>query len=148
MAHEYKLRRRVEFAETDVAGIMHFSNFFRYMEQAEHAFIRSLGFSVHAQTDAGVIGFPRIAAKCDYKHPLRFEDEVEIHLLVREKTEKRIGYDFVFRNLTRDPPLPVACGSITVICALAPAGGGPMQAVAIPPEMSAAIEVAPQPAGP
>jgi acyl-CoA thioester hydrolase len=43
MAFEYKVRRRVEFSETDMAGIVHYSNFFRYMEAAEHEFFRSLG---------------------------------------------------------------------------------------------------------
>ena len=46
MSYEFQITRRVEFSETDLAGIMHFSNFFRFMESAEHAFFRSLGFSV------------------------------------------------------------------------------------------------------
>ena len=46
MAFEFKLTHRVAFAETDMAGIVHFSNFFRYMENTEHAFYRSLGWSV------------------------------------------------------------------------------------------------------
>ena len=46
MAYEFKAIRRVEFAETDMAGIVHYSNFFRYMETAEHGFFRSLGLSV------------------------------------------------------------------------------------------------------
>ena len=49
MAYEFKVRRRVEFSETDMAGIVHYSNFFRYMEAAEHAFFRSLGLSIHKQ---------------------------------------------------------------------------------------------------
>ena len=143
MAYEFTSQRRVEFAETDTAQIMHFSNFFVYMEQTEHAFLRSLGFSVHSKTDAGVIGFPRTAATCEYRHPLRFEDVVDVCLRVREKTDKRICYDFAFHNTTHDPPQVAARGSLTVICALLPADGGPMQAVAIPAEIAAAIEVAP-----
>ena len=46
MAYEFKAIRRVEFADTDMAGIMHYSNFFRFMETAEHAFFRSLGLSI------------------------------------------------------------------------------------------------------
>ena len=38
--------RRVEFGDTDMAGIMHFANFFRFMEAAEPDFLRSLGLSV------------------------------------------------------------------------------------------------------
>lgn len=143
MAYEYKLQRRVEFVETDVAQILHFSVFFVYMEQTEHAFLRSLGFSVHHQTSAGLIGFPRVAASCQFKHPLRFEDEVEVQLRVREKTDKLIGYDFSFYNVSHEPPLLVAHGSTTVICALVPRGEGRMRAVAIPDEISAAIELPP-----
>jgi hypothetical protein len=44
--HEFRATRRVEFNETDLAGIVHFSNFFRYMETVEGAFYRSFGQSV------------------------------------------------------------------------------------------------------
>ena len=40
MPCEFKVVRRVEFSETDMAGIVHYSNFFRYMEAAEHGFFR------------------------------------------------------------------------------------------------------------
>ena len=99
MPSEFRLVRRVEFADTDMAGIMHFANFFRFMEAAEHAFLRSLGSSVHAVVDGRTIGWPRVRATCDYRRPLRFEDEVEVRLLVREKREKSLTYDFVFRKL-------------------------------------------------
>ena len=46
MPCEFKVVRRVEFSETDMAGIVHYSNFFRYMETAEHGFFRRLGYSV------------------------------------------------------------------------------------------------------
>jgi len=35
MVYEFKLTRPVDFVETDMAGIMHFSNFFRFMEATE-----------------------------------------------------------------------------------------------------------------
>ena len=47
MGFDFTHQRQVEFAETDMAGIVHFANFFRWMESAEHAFLRSLGHSVH-----------------------------------------------------------------------------------------------------
>jgi acyl-CoA thioester hydrolase len=43
MPCEFRITRRVEFSETDMAGIVHFSNFFRYMETAEHAFFPVTG---------------------------------------------------------------------------------------------------------
>ncbi|HCE02754.1 MAG TPA: acyl-CoA thioesterase, partial [Acidobacteria bacterium] len=43
---EFRLTRRVQFYETDSAGIVHFSVFFRYMEEAEHAMWRAAGLSI------------------------------------------------------------------------------------------------------
>ena len=53
-------RRLVEFADTDLAGIVHFANFLRYVESAEHAFFRSLGFSIHSSDGSRHEGWPRI----------------------------------------------------------------------------------------
>ena len=75
MPYEFKMKRHVEFAETDMAGIMHFANYFRYMEVVEHAFFRSLGLSVHQSSVEGMNGFARVHASCDYHAPLRYQDE-------------------------------------------------------------------------
>jgi YbgC/YbaW family acyl-CoA thioester hydrolase len=142
MPFEFKIVRRVEFAETDMAGIVHYANFFRYMESAEHAFFRSLGFSVAMRHVEPPVGWPRVHAHCDYHHPLRFEDEVEVHLLVREKKSKALSYLFKIRKLNADPPVAVARGGFTVVC-VTHAPGGKMAATHIPAEIAARIEVAP-----
>ena len=142
MAHEFTLVRQVEFSETDMAGIVHFSNFFRYMEAAEHAFFRSLGFSIHT-TDPERVGWPRVHASCDFRHPLRFEDSVEIRLLVREKREKSLVYSFIFRKLNETPPIEVAHGTLKVVCVKREAANGKMTSVAIPAEIAGKIEAAP-----
>ena len=98
MPYEFIQSRRVEFAETDMAGIAHYSEFFRYMEETEHAFFRSLGFSIDTKLDVNY-GWPRVHASCDFKQAVRFEDELEIRLLVREKKSRSIDYAFVFRKL-------------------------------------------------
>ncbi len=142
MPHEFKLVRRVEFAETDMAGIMHFANFFRFMEATEHAFFRSLGTSIHAEFGGRTIGWPRVRVQCDYKRPLRFEDEVEVHLLVREKREKSLAYEFVFHRVA-EPAEEVARGSFTVVCVAIDSGSGRMKAVPIPDPIASQIQVAP-----
>src|SRR6266571_3649408 len=116
MSYEFKLVRRVEFSETDMAGIVHYSNFFRYMEAAEHAFFRSLGFSVVTRQVDPARGWPRVHAACDFNQPLYFEDEVEIQLLVSEKKSKSLGYRFRFLKLNASPPTEVGRGSLTVVC--------------------------------
>ena len=114
-AHEFTITRRVEFSETDLAGIVHFSNFCRYMEHAEHAFFRSLDRSI-VDRDLGV-GWPRVHLSCDFKKPLRFEDEVEIQLLVyRPRPVNPSATNFVFAWPTRKPragrSLSCACAAM------------------------------------
>jgi YbgC/YbaW family acyl-CoA thioester hydrolase len=141
VAFEHKIVRQVEFSETDMAGIVHYSNFFRYMEAAEHAFFRSLGFSIHT-TAPERVGWPRVHADCDFRHQLRFEDSLEIHLMVREKRQKSLVYSIVFRKLNEDPVREVARGTLAVACVKRDADGR-MTGVPIPAAIAEKIEVAP-----
>ena len=143
MAYEFKIVRDVQWSDTDMAGIMHFSNFFRFMEAAEHAFFRSLGFSIHT-TQPERVGWPRVHADCDFSYPLRFEDSVEVHLLVRKKTEKTLVYAFIFRKLNGDTPREVARGSLAVACVKRDEETGRLKGVPIPREIADRIDVAPE----
>lgn len=142
MAYEFKAQRRVEFSDTDMAGIMHYSNFFRFMETAEHAFYRSLGFSVVDPNLDPKVGWPRVHARCDYHKPLRFEDMVEIHLLVTEKKSKALSFQFRFHKVSGDSAEEVARGALTVVC-VSHGPDGAMKAAPIPQAIADKIEVAP-----
>ena len=144
MAYEFKAVRQVEFSETDMAGIVHFSNFFRYMETAEHGFYRSLGFSVSLDRFDPPLGFPRVHAECDYKKPLRFEDFLQIHVLVKEKRSRVLTHAFRFNKVSEDGGNPqlIATGLLTVVC-VAHHPDGRLEAAAIPEPLATLIEVAP-----
>ncbi len=142
MPYEFIITRRVEFSETDMAGIMHYSNYFRFMETAEHAFFRSLGFSIVTEMTDPPVGWPRVHASCDFRRPLRFEDEVEVRLLVKEKKRKALTYQFRFRKVGDPLVGEVAVGEITVVC-LQRQPNGEMKAVAIPHSIADQIEAAP-----
>ncbi|MBL9128696.1 MAG: acyl-CoA thioesterase [Verrucomicrobiales bacterium] len=145
MASEYSITRSVEFSETDMAGIMHYSNFFRYMEAAEHAFFRSLGYSVAARPGQPKVGWPRVHASCDYRRPLRFEDEVEVRMRVVEKRSKALTYEFAFwKRLPGGSAEEVAKGRLTVVCVVHRPDGS-LEAATIPAEIADRIEVAPEP---
>ena len=141
MPHEFKLTRRIEFAETDMAGIVHFANFFRMMEATEHAFFRSLGCTIHGHDEAGTTGWPRVSAACDYRAPLRFEDEVEIHLLVAEVRARSIRYQFIFRKAADG--MEVARGTVAAVCATVDRATGKLAPVPIPERIRAQISAAP-----
>jgi acyl-CoA thioester hydrolase len=142
MPYEFKAIRRVEFSDTDMAGIMHYSNYFRFMETAEHAFFRSLGLSIVSSPNEAPVGWPRVRAECDFTSPLRFEDEVEIHLLVSEKRSKSLSYLFKFRKLNELAAREVARGALTVVCVTHEIGGK-MRACSIPPSLAEKIQTAP-----
>lgn len=145
MAHEYTRRRRVEFSETDMAGIMHFSNYFKYMEETEHAFFRSLGVTLHSYSEGEMRGFARVHAECDYRRPLHYGDEVDVRLRVSEKDASSIGYDFEFRLAGEPDGRPVASGALRVVHVGRRPGEPRMRAVPLPDEVDRAVEVAPAP---
>lgn len=143
MAYEFKKIVRVPFVDTDMAGIVHFSNFFRYMEVAEHEFYRSLGFEIHRPDLEKAVGFPRLHVACKYHSPLFFEDEVEIHLLVREVTERTLRYNFVLRRLGQDPGQVVARGESTIACIGMEKGRPLLKSIPFPQELVSQLEAAP-----
>ena len=114
MSQKFKLTRRVEFRDTDMAGIVHFSNFFIYMEQTEHEFLRSVGLGVICEVDGQKISWPRVNAQCDYKRAIRFEELIDIEVTVKRIGTKSSTYGFEF---IRDQEL-VAQGEITAVCCL------------------------------
>jgi acyl-CoA thioester hydrolase len=142
MPCEFQITRCVEFSETDLAGIMHFSNFFRFMESAEHAFFRSLGFSVARSRNGLEVCLPRVHAECDYAAPLRFEDEVQVRLLVERKGRRSLTYQFRFSRLNGSRPQEVARGRLTVACVKRQANGD-FKAVPLPEAIADKIQQAP-----
>ena len=129
MPSEFTIKHRVQFSETDMAGIMHFSNYFRLMEEVEHAFFRSIGMSVVMQHDGMHIGWPRVAANCEYFGPVKFEDELDLQLRVARLGEKSMTYEVDFLLNDRR----IALGKITSVCCLIEATG--MKSIPIPPAL-------------
>lgn len=140
MAYEYHTRRCIEFEDTDAAGIVHFARFYVFMEQAEHQFLRSLGASVHTEVDGDLISWPRLASSCEFFHPVRFEDELDIRLSVRRKGNKSITYACEF--FAGDEK--VAQGEITSVCCVCNPGEK-MRAIPIPSFIGDRIEQRPDP---
>jgi YbgC/YbaW family acyl-CoA thioester hydrolase len=112
MPTEFSITRRVQFSETDQAGIMHFSNYFKLMEEVEHAFFRSVGLSVAMQHDDIHIGWPRVSASCEYFGPVKFEDEIELKMRVVRVGEKSFSYEVEFVVQGNR----VALGKTTSVC--------------------------------
>ena len=106
----FRYARRVQFAETDLAGMVHFANFFRYMEEAEHALWRAAGLSIDSVNSA--YKWPRVSAAFDFKRPLRFEDEFEVHVGIATVTTHSIHY----HHTVMRGDLTVGVGTVTAAC--------------------------------
>lgn len=132
MAFHYT--RRVQFSDTDMVGIVHFSMYFRYIEEAEHALWRAAGLPVIQRTDEA--GWPRVSASFDYKSPLRFDDEVEIAVEVTAVSRRTIRYAF---TLTRQGA-PIATGRLTAVRARKE--DGRLQALEVPADVVRRLRIA------
>jgi acyl-CoA thioester hydrolase len=129
MPGELQVSRRVQFSETDAAGIVHFSCFFRYLEDAEHELWRRLGLSIHPENSP--IGWPRVAASCEFHRPLKFEQEFEVKVRIKELTMRTITYA---GEISREGDR-IATGSWKIAC-VSKSPDGTMRSTDIPPDVA------------
>ncbi len=134
---EHRLKRRVQFHETDAAGVVHFSRYFVYAAEAEHALWRAAGLSIHPRE--GDIGWPRVHASFDYHRALRFEEEFEAWIRIVAIDERTISY---VCTLSRGDT-KIATGRLKIACATR-LPNQPMRGAPIPPEVRARLAVAPE----
>jgi YbgC/YbaW family acyl-CoA thioester hydrolase len=123
----FRTSRRIEFHDTDMAGIVHFANFFRFMESAEVEFLRAHGLTVRLPWEGQPIGFPRVSASCDYVSPVQFEDVLDVAVTVEHVGRKSVSYSFDFTCQGR----PIAHGRLTAVCCM-DRGDGKLESIDIP----------------
>lgn len=146
MIFEYKFKKMVEFSHTDMAGIVHFSNFYRFMEAVEHDMFRSFGKSIAGEVaeDGVSVGWPRVQAECSFSAPLKFEDTVELHLIIREIRNATVRYEVIFNKETDSGFIEAARGSITIVHVGVDPTTGKMSARPVPAWLLEKIEEAPK----
>ncbi|OYW13987.1 MAG: 4-hydroxybenzoyl-CoA thioesterase [Planctomycetales bacterium 12-60-4] len=128
--------RRVEFCDTDMAGIVHFANFFRYMEAAEHELFRSLDLKIAGQFPDGLeYGWPRVSATCSYKSPARYEEVLEIYVTIVRRTDRSLSTSYEF---TREGQT-LAVGEMKTVFCIFPKGAA-MQSAVMPDEIAAKLD--------
>ncbi|WP_419161153.1 acyl-CoA thioesterase [Candidatus Palauibacter sp.] len=142
MASEFVYRRRVEFADTDTANLIHFTALLKFMEEAEHAFYRSLSldFVGFRWTEDSVFGMPRVSVSCDYLGAVRYGDEVDVRLRVREVRRKAIRYAAEFTIERSGEREVVARSDWTVVCARRDHGSLDWRGVEIPGPLRAQLQ--------
>lgn len=132
MPEVFSVKRRVEFCETDAAGIAHFSALMCYMEQAEHAMLRSLGTSVvQTLADGWHLSWPRVHVECDYKGVARFEDELNIEVRIGKLGTKSVTYVITLHNAGE----VIAVGKVVAVCCKVKVGEK-LESTAIPEQLA------------
>jgi acyl-CoA thioester hydrolase len=102
-----RIRRRVEWMDTDAAGIYHWSTVIRFAEAAEMELHTALGIAALTFGAA-----PRVKAAFDFRRPLRFNDRATIDFSVQEVGRSSVRYRIV---LSDDDERPVAEGELTTV---------------------------------
>jgi len=110
----FKTTVRVTWADTDAAGVVHFSRFFVYFERTEEEFYRSLRLSFTDLRNKG-LWLPRVEAFCQYKKPARFEDTLEVELTLEQLREKSAKLGFTVTN--KETAELLATGYFVVVAA-------------------------------
>ena len=131
----FRTKRRIEFGDTDMAGIVHFANFFRYMEAAECDFLRARGLSVKLDWEGQTIGFPRVSATCDYVSPAHFEDVLDVAVTIERIGAKSVTFAFEFARAGA----VIAHGKVTSVCCRVD-GNPRLEAIAIPASYRARLQ--------
>ena len=143
MAYEHTSTRKIEFSETDMAGLVHFSNFFKYMETAERDFFEAAGVDLIQTKPGELVGWPRARAECRFSAPLRFGDTIDIHLAVKAVKDRAIDYQFrIFRQNEDGTRTQAGKGHMTTIFAQL-CEDGELQSVELPEDLRTRITEAP-----
>ncbi|NQV35136.1 MAG: acyl-CoA thioesterase [Phycisphaeraceae bacterium] len=131
MKNGFVMPRRVEFMDTDMAGIAHFTAYFRYMETAEHELFRALGLAAATKDSERHLGWPRVSCGFDFKAALRFQDPFEVHLGITRMGKRSISYH---TDIVRDEQI-IASGHTTSVCCTIDTAGG-MASIDIPEDVT------------
>lgn len=135
MNNGFVMQRRAEFMDTDMAGIVHFTAYFRYMETAEHELFRTLGLAAATQDGERRLGWPRVSCGFDFKEALRFQELFEVHLGVTNVGQRSITYT---AEIIRDRHSLAQGYSTCVCCEIGPDHA--MRAIDIPSDITEKLE--------
>lgn len=131
----FRTRRRVELADTDMEGIVHFARYLVYVETAEHQLLAAAGIDLLRDPQGEPWTWPRVKVECEYLAPLRIGDEVEIEVRVAKRGTSSVTYAHTLTCAGR----PVARAQVTTVCCRRQPDDT-LQPQAIPPSTAQALD--------
>ena len=90
--------RQINYYETDKMGVVHHSNYVRYLEEARCKWLEELGIPYDKFEENGIM-IPVLAVKCEYKHFVTFGDTIKINLKVKQYTGVKLEVEYEITNV-------------------------------------------------
>ncbi len=88
MAHSFSVR--VYYEDTDLAGIVYYANYLKFIERARSEWVREIGVDqVGLKAEQGIV-FAVRRVEADYLAPAKFDDMLDIETNVRDISAARI----------------------------------------------------------
>ncbi|WP_020040924.1 tol-pal system-associated acyl-CoA thioesterase [Salipiger mucosus] len=78
--HEFQVR--VYYEDTDMAGIVYYANYLKFIERARSDWVRDLGIDQRAMRDVEGIVFVVRRVEADYLAPAHFDEELTVRTSV------------------------------------------------------------------
>lgn len=104
----------VKYYECDRMGIVHHSNYLRFMEEARCDLLEQLGYPFNKMEEEGIVS-PVVSISIDYKKPTTFTDDIEITIVVGEMTDFKVTFGY-----TMKVGGALACKAASTHCFLGP----------------------------
>ena len=89
--------RQINYYETDKMGVVHHSNYVRYLEEARCKWLEELGIPYDKFEENGIM-IPVLGVKCEYKHFVTFGDIIKINLKVKQYTGVKLEVEYEITN--------------------------------------------------
>lgn len=111
-----------KYYETDQMGIIHHSNYIRWMEEARVFYMAKIGFGYKEMEESGIFS-PVISVQCNYKKMVHFDDNVTIKVYVKEYKGLKLTIGYEMRNKENDE----VCATASSVHCFLNAKGRPIQ---------------------
>ena len=103
----YTYYRKAQYHETDQMGIIHHSNYVKWMEEARIGYMDQMGFTYKKVEEMGVIS-PVVEISVTYKKQVFFDDDIQIRVSIRKYNGISLEFNYEFFNTTRNEICTVA----------------------------------------
>lgn len=95
---------KARYYETDQMGIIHHSNYIRWMEEARVDLMNQMGYSYRRFEEMGYLS-PVLHAECEYKKSIKFDDDVKIIVSLQDLGKLKFTLKYEIYNMSQDDVL-------------------------------------------